>query len=112
MSFMNDDMRRADDAQRGVSRDSYVAGQESIFETSLMPSPLGRTGEYNPYNNAIVYFFAVLSLFQVLFWPVPFGAVAIVIALYRMVRHRAHATRGLVVAIVCTVIGLIPFALA
>ena len=51
-------MRRADDAQHGVSLDSYVAGQESIFETSLISSPLGRTGSFDPYNNAIVYFFA------------------------------------------------------
>jgi hypothetical protein len=103
-------MRRADDAQRGISPDSYVAGQESIFETSLMPSPLGRTGEYNRYNNAVVYFFAVLSLFQVLFWPIPFGLIAIAIAAYRIVRHRPSAARGLIVAVGCTAIGLLPFA--
>jgi len=108
---MNDDMRRADDAQRGIAPDEYVLGQESIFESSLVPSPLGRTGEYKPYNNAIVYFFSLLSVFEVLFWPIPFGLIAIAIAVYRIHRHRPNAVRGLVVAVVCTMIGLLPFVL-
>jgi hypothetical protein len=84
-------------------------GQESIFESSLMPSPLGRGGSFDPCNNSIVYFFAFLALFQVYFWPILFGPFAIAIAVYRVVRHRSHANRGLVVAIVAlgaTALGL------
>ena len=103
-----DDLRRADDAQRGIAPDAYVAGQESIFESSLIPSPLGRTGDYDPYNNAIVYFLAMLSLGQVLFWPNPFGPLCILVALYRVHRRRTHARRGLVVAILATALGLVP----
>ena len=108
---MNDDLRRADDAQLGTpgSEDGYG----SISAASLVPAPLGQVPNgYNPYNNVIVYFFSALALLQVLFWPIPFGLVAIVVAGYRMHRGRSHARRGLVVAVVATVLGLVPVAMA
>jgi hypothetical protein len=48
----------------------------------------------------------------VLIWPIPIGLVAISIAAYRVHRQRTHARRGLVVAFIATVVGLIPVALA
>jgi hypothetical protein len=109
---MNDDMRRADDAQRGIPADPHAAAEESIWDHSLIPAPLGTPGDFGRYNNAIVYFFSLLGLFQVVFWPIPFGLVAIGIAAYRILRHRPHAGRGLVVAVLATCVGLLPFALA
>jgi hypothetical protein len=108
-----DDMRRADDAQRGIPPDAYEQGQESIMDASVLPSALGQVPNcYGAYNNIVVYFFAILALLQVLFWPIPFGLVAITIGAYRVHRHRPNARRGLLVAGVATVLGLVPVALA
>jgi len=78
--------------------------QELILDHGIVPAPLGSYGDYgrglDPYNNAIVYWFAFLSLFVVLLAPVAIG-----IAVYRIARHRTHAVRGLVVALVCGVVG-------
>jgi len=72
-----------------------------IIDNALVPSAMGTVDSgMDPYNNAVVYFFAFLGLFFVLF-----GVVAICIAIYRIGKHRSHAVRGLVVAIVASLVG-------
>ena len=81
---------------------SSDSGAEQIFTSALVPAPLGNYDEgLDPYNNAVVYFFAFFGCLIV-----AFGFVAIGVASYRMAKHRPHATRGLVVAIVATLIGI------
>ena len=81
---------------------AHTAGQESIFDAGLIPSPLGDDpGGSGRYDNSLVY---LLCLFSVLFAPV-FGPVALAVSGYRVARHRPHATRGLVVAGVTTIAG-------
>lgn len=76
--------------------------QELIFDNAVVPAPMGSIGSgMDPYNNAVVYFFAFFGLFFV-----PFGLIAIGIAIYRIGKHRTHAVRGLVVAILATLVGV------
>jgi hypothetical protein len=111
-AYEPDDLRRADDAQRGIAPDAYEQGREEIMDASVLPYALGQVPNgYDPYNNAVVYFFAALALLQVLIWPIPIGLVAISTAAYRVHRARPHARRGLVVAITATALGLVPVAL-
>jgi len=85
-----------------VSDDGYY-DREMIWDNALVPAPMGTVGSgMDPYNNAVVYFFAFFGLFLV-----PFGVVAIGIAAYRITRHRTHAVRGLVVALIATVVGAV-----
>jgi len=74
--------------------------EEKIITSALVPAPLGDY-ESDRYDNAIVY---ILSFFGCFF--VVFGIAAICVAAYRIGKHRPHATRGLVVAIIATLIGV------
>jgi hypothetical protein len=75
---------------------------EQIVTSALVPAALGNYDEgFDPYNNAVVYFFAFLGCLFVVF-----GFVAIGVALYRLAKHRPHASRGLVVATVATLVGI------
>jgi hypothetical protein len=56
---------------------------------------------FDRYDNSIVYFFSFFGCFLLVF-----GLAAVGIAAYRVAKHRPHATRGLVVAIVATLIGV------
>jgi len=79
--------------------------QELILDHALVPAPLGSYGDYgrdlDPYNNALVYWFAFLSLFVAVLAPVAIG-----IAVYRITRRRPHAVRGLAVALACGMVGV------
>lgn len=73
-----------------------------ILDNALVPAPLGTVDAgYDPYNNAIVYF---LAFFGLIFFV--FGLAAIGVAAYRIGKHRTHAVRGLVVAVLATVVGI------
>ena len=67
------------------------AEKESIFDNALLASPLGSpdpTQSFDPYNNSIV-------------------SVVIGVAWYRVVKHRTHAKRGLVIALVACALGAV-----
>jgi len=85
------------------SGDEHVIGQESIIDAGLLDSAIGTDDGVgmDPYNNAVVYFFAFLT---VLGFGV-FAPVAIGVATYRIAKHRSHAARGLVIALVATAVG-------
>ena len=73
--------------------------EEKIITSALVPAALGDY-ESDRYDNSMVYILSFLGCFFVVF-----GIAAICVAAYRIGKHRPHATRGLVVAIVATVIG-------
>jgi hypothetical protein len=75
---------------------------ELILDSALIPAPLGNYDEgFDRYDNSIVYFFSFFGCFLLVF-----GLAAVAIAAYRVAKHRPHATRGLVVAIIATLIGV------
>jgi hypothetical protein len=83
----------------------HTAGQESIFDSSLISAPLGNDPYGDPerrYDNSLVYLLCVFTLF---FAPV-FGVAALVVSGYRVSKQRPHAVRGLVVAVMATLVGL------
>jgi hypothetical protein len=80
----------------------HTAGEESIFDASLISSPLGNDPSGSGrYDNSLVY---LLCFFTLLFAPV-FGVAVLGVALYRVARHRPHAIRGLVVATLASCLG-------
>ena len=75
---------------------------EQIIDSALIPAPLGNYDDgFDRYDNSIVYFFSFFGCFLLVF-----GLVAIGVAAYRVAKHRPHAPRGLVVAIVATLVGV------
>lgn len=85
---------------------SYTGDEESlILDHALIPAPLGSYGDYgkgmDPYNNAVVYWLAFLTVFVVILAPAALG-----VAIYRIVRERPHAWRGFWVAVGATVVGV------
>ncbi len=76
-----------------------------IVDHALVPAPLGSYGDYgkgmDPYNNAVVYFLAFLTVFVVFLAPAAIG-----VAGYRVAKQRPHAWRGFWVAVAATVVGV------
>ena len=85
---------------------SYTGDEESlILDHALIPGPLGSYGDYgegmDPYNNAVVYWLAFLTVFVVVLAPIAIG-----VAIYRVARGRPHAWRGVWASLVGTTIGV------
>jgi len=84
-----------------MTEDSGDWAAEQIMDSALIPAPLGNyEAGLDPYNNAVVYFFAFLGCIFLVF-----ALVAIGVATYRVRRRRPHAMRGLVVAGISLIVG-------
>ena len=90
--------------------DRHAQAEESILTAGLVPSAIGYdSGDgMDPYNNAVVYYFAFLTAIGLLV----FAPVAVGVAIYRITKSRTHALRGLVVALLATGLGGALLALA
>jgi hypothetical protein len=90
-------------SRTGNDPSGRTAGLESVFDSGLLPSPLGNDPSgTGPYDNSVVY---LLCIFALLFAPL-FGPIAVGVSGYRVVKDRPHAWRGVVVACAATGLGI------
>jgi hypothetical protein len=102
-----DDLRRADDANRGIPYDPHEQAMTEIVASSMIRAPLGNMPPGDPYgrSNAIVYLLAGFGLLPIVFFL--FAPAALIVATVRVVRHERYAWRGLVVALVVLALGIV-----